>query len=645
MKFPELAIENFLAITNATVNLADRGLMVIQGKNHADTSADSNGAGKSSIPDALSWCWFGVTARGVSGDDVINFDAKKNCLVRSVVQDGHMTYTATRHRKHKTGKNAFTISAYDGIKTTDLTKGTEKLTQEVANQIIGCSLDVFAGSIYAGQEQMPDLPAMTDKNLKVLIEEAAGVTVLEGAYRKAREDHAAAIAVHGTLTTNHAAFLSRKSWFEAEIKSLKDQAANWEKGKDDRVNALRVEVAAVVPQLKQFQVDVAAYDEPALLASIKACDDKIAAVSAENAKLASLENAVAMASANQHAALSTAVSAKKLHDAAKTDLANVSHKVGCPCDSCGRPLTPAELGGATAAAELKLKMYVEGCERAEKDSLDADAALKSAVSARDTFKLSMTDLSAVNAQRASLQSQHASYLALVGKQNVATTLARSLRDKINKAMTETNPYIAQVTKHTDELAKVEKDLDAMLTGIKEQAETVALEAEVVKVFSPAGVRARILDEVTPFLNTQTSKYLSTLSDGNIDATWTTLTPTAKGELREKFTIDVSNDTGGKIFKSLSGGEKRKVRVATALALQDLVATRASKPIDLFIGDEIDDALDPAGLERLTMILEEKARERGSVLVISHNELRDHIKQVMLVEKMPDKTTKVTEMAA
>ncbi|WEK49037.1 MAG: hypothetical protein P0Y66_14885 [Candidatus Kaistia colombiensis] len=38
-----------------------------------------------------------------------------------------------------------------------------------------------------------------------------------------------------------------------------------------------------------------------------------------------------------------------------------------------------------------------------------------------------------------------------------------------------------------------------------------------------------------------------------------------------------------------------------------------------------------------IILEQKARERGSVFVISHNELRDHIKQVHLIEKMKDKT--------
>jgi DNA repair exonuclease SbcCD ATPase subunit len=114
------------------------------------------------------------------------------------------------------------------------------------------------------------------------------------------------------------------------------------------------------------------------------------------------------------------------------------------------------------------------------------------------------------------------------------------------------------------------------------------------VFSPTGVRAYLLDEVTPFLNEQTAKYLGTLSDGNLTATWTTLVKTAKGDLREKFSIEVTNVTGGETFKGISGGEKRKVRIACALALQDLVARRASKPIELFIGDEIDDALDSRG---------------------------------------------------
>src|SRR5262249_19304779 len=133
-------------------------------------------------------------------------------------------------------------------------------------------------------------------------------------------------------------------------------------------------------------------------------------------------------------------------------------------------------------------------------------------------------------------------------------------------------------------------------------------------------------------NDQTAKYLGTLTDGNIGATWSTLVKTAKGELREKFTIEVVNAKGGETFAGISGGEKRKVRIACALALQDLVARRATKPIDLFVGDEIDDALDAAGLERLSVILEEKARERGSVFVISHNDLKDYVRNTITVRK-------------
>ncbi|CAI6214319.1 hypothetical protein DJICPGNB_25920 [Escherichia coli] len=87
----------------------------------------------------------------------------------------------------------------------------------------------------------------------------------------------------------------------------------------------------------------------------------------------------------------------------------------------------------------------------------------------------------------------------------------------------------------------------------------------------------------------------------------------------------------KSFQTLSGGEKRKVRIACSLALQDLVSNRASKNIDLFIGDEIDDALDTAGLERLMGILESKARERGTVLIISHKEMKSWFRETITLE--------------
>ena len=101
---------------------------------------------------------------------------------------------------------------------------------------------------------------------------------------------------------------------------------------------------------------------------------------------------------------------------------------------------------------------------------------------------------------------------------------------------------------------------------------------------------------------------------------------------------MTNDKGAKSFKGLSGGEKRKVRIATYLALQDLVATRAVKPVNIFVADEVDHALDQPGLERLMTLLERKARDRGTVLVISHNSLADWCDQIVTVTKAGGKAT-------
>jgi len=109
MKFLSAHIENFLTVAAGSVKLADRGLNLIQGVNNDDDSASSNGAGKSSIVDAICWCLYGVTARGVKGDAVVNLKAKKNTAVIVMLENGATTYKVERYRKHATGKNSLRL--------------------------------------------------------------------------------------------------------------------------------------------------------------------------------------------------------------------------------------------------------------------------------------------------------------------------------------------------------------------------------------------------------------------------------------------------------------------------------------------------------------------------------------------------------
>ncbi|EOX6182430.1 exonuclease, partial [Escherichia coli] len=206
--------------------------------------------------------------------------------------------------------------------------------------------------------------------------------------------------------------------------------------------------------------------------------------------------------------------------------------------------------------------------------------------------------------------------------------ARTEVDRISK---EINPFIALIARHEDNLASSKSTFKSLKDELKAIQEQTLLLEKARQVYSPAGVRSHILTSVTPFLNTRTAEYLNTLSDGNITAEWSTMDVTKKGEYRDKFNISVQKKGSSKSFQTLSGGEKRKVRIACSLALQDLVSNRASKNIDLFIGDEIDDALDTAGLERLMGILESKARERGTVLIISHKEMKSWFRETITLE--------------
>jgi DNA repair exonuclease SbcCD ATPase subunit len=646
VKFLNITIENFLAIGEAKVKLADRGLCLIQGDNQDDTSAVSNGAGKSSLADALCWCAYGETGRGVSGDAVINDVAGKGTRVALDIEDGTDIYRIIRHRKHKTGKNGLQVLQLfkDGT-IADLTLGTDKLTQEVVNRIIGSSLDVFYASIYAAQERMPDLPGMTDKQLKVLVEEAAGVTVLEEAYREAMK--------RAGLVKDEVVSVDRQiEMATARLEDARKAVETSEAGADTFETRRREQIRDLVDQAKQFQGrarDVQTdldgkTPKLTLLNGIKDCDDKIAAVSGEQKKLSLLDRSVSNAEGEVKAGERQILTVTNAARNAKADLEAVEHRIGCPCTECSRPITEAEIASARAAAKKRLDVLLVELRDLKTAMEHARKTLTRVTDERDTFALSMTDLSAINAQRASLGAELRIVDGLLKQKEDFMTAASRAADQAREKKGELNPFLAQRAKALERVGELEKGLKEIEQKRLEVDERLRNAETVAKIFSPAAVRAHILDEVTPFLNDQTAKYLSTLSDGNIAATWTTLVKTAKGELREKFAIEVEKDKAGKTFAAISGGEKRKVRIAAALALQDLVARRATKPIELFIGDEIDDALDSAGLERLCVVLEEKARERGSVFVISHNELRDWISQTVVFTMKDGKSTAKEEMA-
>jgi len=628
MNINTLIIKNFLAIGGKCppLNLCERGLVLIEGP---------NGAGKSSIVDALSWCLFNATARGETGDSVINNKAKKNCEVVVELDDGGQLYRVSRYRKHKVHKNAVRVEKFGADGWADITLATDKDTQGLIEEILGCSREVFVAAIYAGQEATPDLPNMTDKALKAIIEEAAGINRFEQAYELARDELNDVKREMDVVQSSKEANVTSLRSDERSLESIKAEVDEFEKGRATRkaealreAETLKITITTLGAQYKAINVDE--LNDKLQECSLALEGAKPAQQAYQDAQKA-LHNAQIRLSNVTNSLRQHAEQAKRTQEQVK----NAPEEMKKPCPECGKPHTEEELGEYVAHATTRLKAQLEQVrvKREEHAQIANEVvALEEGVAVAQRAIPDVSEVSAEYSRISALLRQAGDMKATLGSH---MTRYKGMVAQAETFMTEANPG-------TTALEMLEKRIAKTLENIsKADVATGALEAKlevakcVAQVFSPAGVRAQILDTVTPFLNERTQDYLSIMSDGEINAVWSTLGETAKGEVREKFNIAVSHINGGGTFGLLSGGEKRRTRLATVMALQDLQASRAVKPINLFIGDEIDQALDVAGLERLMVVLERRAREKGTVLVISHHDLRDWIDTVATMTKEAD----------
>ena len=629
MKFLTLEVENFMALANAKVELDQRGLVLIQGVNAGDSSAASNGAGKSTLMNSLMWCIYGETSHGVKGDDVLSTGHEKNCRVKVTIEDEGKRYAIIRHRKHKEFKNRLIVRGEDG----DMTKGKDSLTQEFVERLIGASKEVFMASIYASQEAMPDLPGMSDKNLKTIVEEAAGVDRLTKAYAIARERANAAAARMETTKTKMDACLSLVESAQNELESAKTSSEAWERDRSERLDVARADLVGAEVTLTEVEMELRSLPEQIRDTenAIGKEREKLASKEEHDAKLVKVRGAITDIRASIRITENIQKEAMQRARAFKVKAEEVNTKVGEPCPTCGKAYCVEDLSTVKESFVEQARSEISQAQASATSVAKYQEHLEKALKIESSLVASTPDVSAIISRIEQLTKELGTLRHREKEVVAVEALVARARSEVDRITKETNPFLAVIKRHEESLAANKSNYGVLKTELKNIQEQALLLDKARQVYSPAGVRSHILTSVTPFLNAQTAEYLNTLSDGIIVAEWSTMESTKKGEWRDKFNISVRKIGASKTFQTLSGGEKRKVRIACSLALQDLVASRASKNIELFIGDEIDDALDTAGLERLMGILEAKARERGTVMIISHKEMKSWFRETITVE--------------
>lgn len=159
----ELRLRNFRSYGDydTVLHLDKPGITLITGE-VGDNSKDSNGAGKTSVVEAIIWCLFGrLPNKARPGDAIVNQKTNKNCMVRITTKDG---YCIERRRKFD-GHDDLLIKTPSGE---DISDSTNKNAQDRLNKIYNLDYEIFMSSVFFAQSGRPLLELSDNKRKKTI---------------------------------------------------------------------------------------------------------------------------------------------------------------------------------------------------------------------------------------------------------------------------------------------------------------------------------------------------------------------------------------------------------------------------------------------------------------------------------------------
>lgn len=702
MYWDRVEIENFGPFVSTSMELGNKGLVLIEGDNRLTDAADSNGSGKSYLLEAIIWGVFGKTIRGLTGDDVINNrfgpTPKKNARVYQKIVSGTSIIEITRYRKHKTGKNNVHL-VIDGA---DKTMGTDKETNKEIVEVLGLDYESFVRSVLFDGKEIPSFPTLTDREVKAVFERILGLDDLTKVADLVRKKKVEAETLRGNVDTEIRLASMEESTAAAEIARLRAQVQIFEDGRKAKIEAKEREIASAQSVLETAvgSIDMVALakerdelvarhstDQPVIAAKIAALngeisklattagqiDAEIRRISGEIASPSLIPIPVELSTAQADALAQQNIATRKLaeHNAV---LANAEIKIGKPCGECGKVYQKEDMGELiahttrhrdaclqqveefrlaveTASREIsdhrerelvRARATLDGLNDLRKTCVDQQTAQ---ASQKDALDKEIEGLARIAQRVAEIDASSRAYNDAQTQRDAMRASIETMIAEVEALKAEANPSGAEIVRWDGRKTAAATKLRALEVERSGHTDRIAKFEILEKAYGRNGLKAHIIEEITPVLNLKANEYASSLTDGAVKIEFSTISKNKDGSYSERFAVTVSNNEGSEVYLGNSSGERKKIDLAISFAFADLVHARAGRPIDLWCADEIAESLDATALERVVDLLKEKAAERGTLLCISHTSMRDHIPNVWTVQKTADGSSLITGKAA
>lgn len=597
LSFKNIKIENFLSIGKTEISLDDNGYVFVKGINeNVNDNAASNGSGKSSIFEAISWVLTGETIRGCS-KDIVNIHGDNGALVEIEFNIDEDNYRIIRTKDHKEYKTNLKIYINNEDKSGKGIRDSEKLL----NQYIPDLTSSLLGSVIILGQGMPqrfsnNTPSGRKEVLEKLSKSDFMIEDLKNRInaRKSNLNQELRNSEDKILQLNTTLDITTDNKEQAS-KAL-DSLIN-SPNYDETIKELEQEINNLNLMIQNssdlFNEKLSLYDE--------LHNKKEQLQSNFNSKIKIIEDKF-----NDDLITINADYTEKTsyYKATQIELQRME-SISDICPTCGQKIPTVHKPDTTEITEkLTLlnnelneiknkKELIENQLKQEKSALELEYAKENEQLSKSIheIKINMNEVQAdLNANKNKLDEKNKQLINLNTEKNNLNKNIQDFKDKLCK-------YNAEIT-------CLQQDI-LYYNNIKEDTE---LRLGIINKFNSLitrDFRGYLLSNVIEFIDKKAKEYCKDIF----------LTDKIEFCLNGN-NISISYDN--KEYEVLSGGEKQKVDLIIQFAIRDMLCKFLNFSSNILVVDEVFDNLDKIGCQQVINLISTKLNDISSIFIISHH---------------------------
>ena len=179
-----------------------------------------------------------------------------------------------------------------------------------------------------------------------------------------------------------------------------------------------------------------------------------------------------------------------------------------------------------------------------------------------------------------------------------------------------------ITPELEQTSEFQSQLDKLESELSDKEEQLAALETLKKAFSTNGLLAYKIESLVKELELMTNEYLAEFGDGRFSINFVVE--------NDKLNVEVSDNGNIIDILALSSGELARVNIATLVAIRKLMTSISRSQINVLFLDEVNQALDEQGKEKVVEVLLKE--ERLNTYLVSHGWTHPLLEKIEIIKE-------------